>query len=541
MNRLRFYALLSLALVESQVLPGQTITLLNETFADGDRTTQNPPASLAWYAPGAAVSTIGFRGQALVLVANNDDRLIWGYLPAVTLARHESLTLTIDFSFNRVAPASTGAFKVALCSTAGLAPKRADGGPPTGGYQGYATFTNPGDGTGGTRLRKRSGAGSGNNTATILELTDGTTEMVWTTFGASRTGLSGILQANTPYRKILRITRTGADTVDVTTSISGGNLAPVNTVSETDAANIVTVFDTIAIGAAETVQAGDLSITRVQVVHEANSTRLTNLSVLSAIESNGDAFTLGYVVGGGGTSGSKPLVIRAAGPSLGALGVPGTLDDPRLELFKGAAKTLDNDNWGGTATLSTAMAQVGAFAYASPGSRDAAIATDIGIGDNSVRISAADNGTGAVIAEIYDATPGTNFSNTTPRLVNVSVLKPLGAGLTVGFVVGGEGRKTVLVRVVGPTLGAAPFGISGVDSDPRVELYRGQERIAQNDNWGGAQPLVSAFATVAAFPLGAGSRDAALVATLEPGNYSVEVKGATTPGGIALVEVYEIP
>jgi hypothetical protein len=72
--------------------------------------------------------------------------------------------------------------------------------------------------------------------------------------------------------------------------------------------------------------------------------RLINLSVLTDIVAAGEDFTLGYVVGGTNTSGAKPLVIRAAGPSLGALGVLGTLDDPKLELFAGSTFTGGNDN-----------------------------------------------------------------------------------------------------------------------------------------------------------------------------------------------------
>lgn len=144
----------------------------------------------------------------------------------------------MDFSFNRVPPTSTGAFKIALCSTNGIAPKRTDGGPPTGAYQGYASFTNPGDATAGTRLRKRSGAAAGNSSATILELSDGATEMVWTTFGASRTGLSGIVQGNTPYRKMLKITRTGIDSMVSAFASVGAFALPV---SSLDAALIVTL------------------------------------------------------------------------------------------------------------------------------------------------------------------------------------------------------------------------------------------------------------------------------------------------------------
>jgi hypothetical protein len=269
--------------------------------------------------------------------------------------------------------------------------------------------------------------------------------------------------------------------------------------------------------------------------------RIVNLSILTALAGAGDAFTLGLVVGGSGTSGRKPLVIRAAGPALGALGVPGTLADPQLELFAGGARTGGNDNWGGGAPLALAMQNVGAFPYAGPASRDAAVAAEFEPGDQTVRVSAADGGSGAVIAEIYDATPPGAFAAGTPRLVNVSVLKQLGSGLTAGFVIGGPGPRRVLMRAVGPTLGAAPFNVPGAVADPQLTLYSGPAPLRQNDNWGGTAELAAAFAQVGAFALAAVTRDAAIVADLAPGSYTVEVRGVNGADGLVLVEIYEVP
>jgi hypothetical protein len=273
----------------------------------------------------------------------------------------------------------------------------------------------------------------------------------------------------------------------------------------------------------------------------ANPGRLVNLSLLTSIDAPGDSFTLGFVVGGSGTTGAKPLVIRAAGPSLGALGVGGTLDDPKLELFAGAARAGTNDNWGGSAGLAAAMAAVGAFPYTGPQAKDAALAADITSRDNSVTVSAANNGTGLVIAELYDATPTAAFTASTPRLVNVSVLKHLGTGVTAGFVIGGSSGRNVLIRAIGPTLGAAPFGVPGVVADPQLALYSGQSKVAENDNWGGTPALTAAFNQVGAFALPAGSRDAALLVNLQPGSYTVQVGGVGSASGIALIEVYEVP
>ena len=158
-----------------------------------------------------------------------------------------------------------------------------------------------------------------------------------------------------------------------------------------------------------------------------------------------------------------------------------------------------------------------------------------------MKVSATGNGTGDVLAEIYDATPGASFTTTTPRLVNVSVLKHLGSGLTVGFVVGGVSSRNILIRAVGPTLGNAPFNVGGTVSDPQLALFAGSTRMNENNDWGGTPALTTAFATVGAFALPAGSRDAALMATLSPGSYSVQVSGVGGTTGLAIVEIYEVP
>jgi hypothetical protein len=186
------------------------------------------------------------------------------------------------------------------------------------------------------------------------------------------------------------------------------------------------------------------------------------------------------------------------------------------------------------------MASVGAFAYARPTSRDAAALWSAVAGDHSVRVSAADGGTGTVIAEIYDATPAADLTSAAPRLLNASVLKPLGTGFTAGFVLGGTGAKDVLIRAIGPTLGST-FGVAGAAGDPRLMLYFGQALIASNDNWGGSATLASTFVSVGAFALPTGSRDAAVVARLEPGNYTVQVSGIGGVSGLVLIEIYELP
>lgn len=274
--------------------------------------------------------------------------------------------------------------------------------------------------------------------------------------------------------------------------------------------------------------------------------RIVNLSILTNITATEPSFTVGTVIGGAGTTGSKPLLVRAAGPSLSQLGVSSPLADPRLEVFSGPASIAVNDNWSGDATLASAFARVGAFAYLNAASRDAAAYNAaMPAGGYTVQVTGVGGTTGPVIAELYDATPAASFAAATPRLVNVSVLKiiPTGTSLTAGFVIGGSTAKTVLVRVIGPRLGLAPFNLSGVMSDPKLELFSGQTVIAGNDNWGGDAQLTTVGNAVGAFAVNdAASKDAILLITLAPGSYTAEATPANgTAGGFAIVEVYEVP
>lgn len=106
----------------------------------------------------------------------------------------------------------------------------------------------------------------------------------------------------------------------------------------------------------------------------------------------------------------------------------------------------------------------------------------------------------------------------TSRLSNVSVRTSAGGTdtLITGFTVAPGADKQILVRAVGPTLGT--FGVDGPLADPKLELFSGATKVAENDNWSAAAGPV--FGAVGAFPLAAESRDAALVATLAPGSYT---------------------
>jgi hypothetical protein len=273
------------------------------------------------------------------------------------------------------------------------------------------------------------------------------------------------------------------------------------------------------------------------------ASRLINVSSRVFVR-DGDAsrsFIAGFVVSG---SAPKRMLVRAIGPALSNFGVDVVLANPRLRVIDSAGQTVvENENWSGS-DLSAAFARLGAFGLA-PGSQDAAVLVTLPAGAYSLEVVPG-GGEGVALAEVYDASDAPALE--TQQLVNLSTRAFVGTGeaaLTAGFVVTGSTPKRVLVRGIGPALTA--FGVPSVLGDPVLRVYEQSRVMAQNDDWqtplqGGAtaNELAAAATAAGAFPLVAGSRDAALLITLAPGAYTAVVSGANDTTGAGLVEVYEV-
>lgn len=281
------------------------------------------------------------------------------------------------------------------------------------------------------------------------------------------------------------------------------------------------------------------------------ASRLLNLSTRGLSLTGSNQLIPGFVIAGTGT---KRLLIRAVGPTLATFGVGGTLADPQLTLKRYDAATAtyvdvtSNDNWGSAAnaaTIATTTNSVGAFALAN-GSADAAMVVDLAAGQYSAVASGANNGTGVALVELYDNSGGSDA-----RLANIATRGYVGVGgdvLISGFVISSEGPKTVLIRAVGPTLTA--FGVTGALNDPQLVVSgratgaAADSIVATNNDWStdpGAANTSTVATQVGAFALPNGSRDAAIVVTLPPGNYTAQASGVGDTVGVALVEVYVVP
>ena len=288
------------------------------------------------------------------------------------------------------------------------------------------------------------------------------------------------------------------------------------------------------------------SIATISPVTTSNPGRLVNISVLTLDAPGSQLLTLGFVSGGAGTSGTQSLLVRGIGPALTAYNVTGVLPDPKISLFNGSTLVNSNAGWGSTVTnitqVNAADTATGAFTLPNTSSLDSAMVQTLSSAAYTVQVSSPSNSTGNALAEVYDNTPAASYTATTPRLINLSCLQRVNANglLTAGFSISGMTAKTVLIRASGPTLSG--FNVSGTMPDPSLALYSGSTVIASNTGWGGDAAISSAAASVYAFAFASStSKDSALLVTLTPGTYTVQVTSASGVAGTTLVEVYEVP
>jgi hypothetical protein len=140
--------------------------------------------------------------------------------------------------------------------------------------------------------------------------------------------------------------------------------------------------------------------------------------------------------------------------------------------------------------------------------------------------------TGIALFELYDLDPQQS------EIANISTRGNVATGDNVmigGFIVGGDQPTSLIVRALGPTL--ADFGVSGALADPTLELRNGNGVIiAQNDDWKSTQQAAIQNSGYAPSK----DAEAAILATLQPGNYTAIVRGKSNTTGVALVEIYNL-
>lgn len=175
-----------------------------------------------------------------------------------------------------------------------------------------------------------------------------------------------------------------------------------------------------------------------------------------------------------------------------------------------------------------------------PDPDEAVILTTLEPGLYTVVLSGVDRGNGLGLIEGFDA----SSKSIETRLANISTRVRASTGQEVaisGFVITGQDPKRVLIRALGPEL--LKRNVSGVLSDPQMSLYRGQDRIAMNNDWEDENGflITASSEEVNTSILDERSLDSAMVRELEPGLYTVIVSDVNSDTGIVLIEVHELP
>jgi N-acetylneuraminic acid mutarotase len=276
--------------------------------------------------------------------------------------------------------------------------------------------------------------------------------------------------------------------------------------------------------------------------------QLGNISTRSFVQTGDNVMIGGFIVQG---TGPKRVIIRAIGPELGAppYNIPNALANPRLELHNAAGALIgSNDDWqhtiiGGVIPRNQ-VTDIQNSGHAPTNPFESAIIADLPPGNYTAIVSGVNNTAGVGLVEVYDLS-----ANTASILGNISTRSFVQTGDDVmigGFIVQGTGAKKVIIRAIGPELGAPPYNIPSALANPTLELHNGAGAlIASNDNWqttiiGGIITTNQVRNIINSGHAPTDPRESATIAELPPGNYTAIVRGADNTTGVALVEVYDL-
>jgi hypothetical protein len=251
---------------------------------------------------------------------------------------------------------------------------------------------------------------------------------------------------------------------------------------------------------------------------------VVNLSTRVKVRNATDVVIEGFIISG---TSNKSVVLRAIGPSLAGAGLQFPLQDPILQLFNSSGTMIaQNDNW-------TSLPPGTVPENLQPGyPTESVIVGNLAPGDYTAVLASADGSFGSALVELYDLTPGAS------RVLNMSTRGQVGTSDSVmigGFIIGGTGPTTVLMRAIGPSLAA--YGVPGPLSDPILEVHDLHgSLIYSNDNWRSTQEQAIMATGLAPDD----DRESAALITLEPGSYTAVIRGANGATGAALVEIYAV-
>jgi CSLREA domain-containing protein len=271
---------------------------------------------------------------------------------------------------------------------------------------------------------------------------------------------------------------------------------------------------------------------------------VANVSTRLPVGTGDNVLIEGFIVQGPAGS-TKKIIVRAIGPSLVAFGITDALPNPTLEIHdanNGNAIVATNDDWkttqlGGLITVDQS-AEIAASGVAPGNDLESAIIANLPPGAYTAVVRGLGNSVGTSVVDAYDLSAASSA-----KLVNVAtrgLIQPGDKLMIAGFIVQ-NGSVRAVVRAIGPSLAA--FGITNALADTTLQLRDGNGAIVvENDDWKIRSNGTSQQAELEATGLQpTDDREAAVVTTLPPGQYTAQVRGKPETTGTGVVQVYFLP
>lgn len=256
---------------------------------------------------------------------------------------------------------------------------------------------------------------------------------------------------------------------------------------------------------------------------------LLNSATRMRVETGDNVLISGFIIQGG----SKKVILRAIGPSLAQAGIQGALANPTLELRDSTGALItSNDDW-----MNSPQKQAIIDSMIPPSNdKESAIIATLAEGNYTAIVSGLGGTSGVGLVEVYDLD-----ANAAGRLRNLSTRGHVETGDNVmigGFIVGGNQNTRLVVRAIGPSLSTQVPPVPDALADPILELRDAQGSLLEsNDDWMNS-PHKQALIDSGIAPKN--DKEAAIISTLPPSNYTAIVRGVNGTTGVGLVEVYDL-
>ena len=257
------------------------------------------------------------------------------------------------------------------------------------------------------------------------------------------------------------------------------------------------------------------------------------ISTRLSVGTGDNTLTVGFIVEG---NVPKKVLIRGIGTSLTPFFGDKALADPTLTLRNQATGELlgANDNWkttqiGGVIT-SDQSAEIQATGSAPAEDAESAILATLAKGNYTAEVKGAGGGTGFALAEIFD-----RETISPARLANISTrgLVETDDNIMISGLFVANQDSRIVVRALGQTL--ADFGVPNAMVNPTLDIVDGNGVVlASNDDWKDTQEA-ELRATGLQPPK---DTESAILRTLPPGSFTLQLRGKDRSVGNALLEAY---